>query len=155
MELQTKQTTAWSKAGVAIVCGLWLAVGCDMGMEQSSNRYEQLNIETTKLLDVLKQVSDEASAKEHQAELEEAGENIRDIQEKITAAAEKTAKKGGGGLGRITNNRQAKMFQQSGDSARRQVDRIREADAKAGAIVDKALEGVEFPQPELASPIGL
>jgi hypothetical protein len=39
------------------------------------------------------------------------------------------------------------MWEQTGDGARRQVDRVRENDAKAGAIVDKALEGVVFPQP--------
>jgi hypothetical protein len=91
-------------------------------------------------------VTDEASAKTHQAELEEAGENMRDVQKRIIEAEEKQAKKGKG-MGRITNYRQASIFQQAGDSARRQVERIREADAKAGVIVDTALQGVVFPEP--------
>jgi hypothetical protein len=47
----------------------------------------------------------------------------------------------------IANARQAGLFQQSGDASRRQVERIRAADAKAGAIVDKAVEGIVFPEP--------
>jgi hypothetical protein len=127
--------------------GMIMIAGCDMGMEKSSNRYEQLNIEGRKLLEILRQITDEASAKAHQSELEEVGENLRGIQERIVAAEEKRAKEGGGGMGRITNFRQAGMWEQTGDAARRQVDRVRENDAKAGAIVDKALEGVVFPQP--------
>ena len=124
-----------------------LIAGCDMGLEQSANRYEQLNIETKSLLEVLRNVTDEASAKAHREELEEAGEKIRGIQQRIVAAEEKKAKEGGGGMGRITNYRQAGLWEQTGDAARRQVERIREADAKAGAIVDQALEGVVFPEP--------
>jgi hypothetical protein len=126
-----------------------LMAGCDMGLKESSNRYEQLNIEGKKLLDVLKKITDEASAKASQAELEEHGESLRDIQERILASEEKKAKEGGGGMGRITNYRQAGLWEQTGDAARRQVERIREADAKAGAIVDKALEGVVFPEPAM------
>ena len=61
-----------------------------------------------------------------------------------------------GGMGRIANFRQASLFQQTGDSARRQVERIREADPKAGAIVDKAVDGIEFPAPppEVSLPSG-
>jgi hypothetical protein len=124
-----------------------IMAGCDMGMKQSANRYEQLNIEGKKLLEVLRKISDEASAKANQSDLEASGENLRDIQERIIAAQEKKAKEGGGGMGRITNFRQAGIWEQTGDAARRQVDRIREIDAKAGAIVDKALEGVVFPEP--------
>jgi len=134
-------------SAVFVVLGLSLLVGCDMGLEQSANRYEQLNIETKKLIDVLRQVTDEASATAHQDELEEAGETIRDIQARIVAAEEKKAKEGGGGMGRITNYRQADIFEQTGYSARRQIERIREGDAKAGAIVDTALEGIVWPEP--------
>jgi hypothetical protein len=129
------------------IAGIIILTGCDMGMKQSSNRYEQLNIEGKKLLEVLRKISDEASAKAHQAEVEASGENLRDIQGRITAAQEKKAKEGGGGMGRITNFRQAGLWEQTGDAARRQVEWIREKDAKAGAIVDKALEGVVFPEP--------
>jgi hypothetical protein len=129
------------------IAGMIILAGCDMGMKQSSNRYEQLNIEGKKLLEVLRKISDEASAKANQSDLEASGENLRDIQGRIIAAQEKRAKEGGGGMGRITNFRQAGLWEQTGDAARRQVEWIREKDAKAGAIVDKALEGVVFPEP--------
>lgn len=136
-----------------VVCGLLLLAGCDMGMEQSSNRYELLNIETKKLTDILEPITDEASAKARQAELEESGEKMRDIQKRIAEADEKKAKKGGGGMGNITNFRQASLFQQTGDAARRQVERIRAVDEKAGAIVDNALTGVRFPEPPPEMPV--
>lgn len=131
---------------IGATLGLMLAVGCDMGLEQSANRYEQLNIETKKLIGVLRQVTDEASAKAHQAEIEELGERIRDVQERIIAAEEKKVAEGGN-MGTFTNYRQASMFEQIGDNARRQLERIREADPKAGAIVDAALEGIVWPEP--------
>ena len=132
-----------------VIAGIILITGCDMGLKESSNRYEQLNIEGKKLLDVLKTITDEASANANQSALEESGDNLRDIQERILASEEKKAKEGGGGMGRITNHRQAGLWEQTGDAARRQVERIRKEDAKAGAIVDKALEGVEFPEPAM------
>ena len=135
------------RSHTAMVVGITLLTGCDMGLEQSSNRYEQLNMETRKLTEILRNVDDEASAKAHQAELEEVGGQMRDIQQRINAAAEKKAKVGGGGLGGVTNFRQASLWEQSGDAARRQLERIREADPKAGAIVDEVLEGVQFPEP--------
>jgi hypothetical protein len=131
------------------IAGIFLIAGCDMGLKESSNRYEQLNIEGKKLLDVLKKITDEASAKASQSALEEHGESLRDIQKRILASEEKKAKEGGGGMGRITNYRQAGLWEQTGDAARRQVERIREGDAKAGAVVDKALEGVVFPEPAI------
>jgi hypothetical protein len=129
------------------IMGMIIMAGCDMGMKQSANRYEQLNIEGKKLIDVLRKITDEASAKANQAELEASGENLRDIQARILAAQEKKAKEGGGGMGGVANFRQAGIWEQTGDSARRRVEAIREKDAKAGAIVDKALEGVVFPEP--------
>ena len=132
-----------------VIAGIILITGCDMGLKESSNRYEQLNIEGKKLLDVLKTITDEASANANQSALEESGDNLRDIQERILASEEKKAKEGGGGMGRITNHRQAGLWEQTGDAARRQVERIRKEDAKAGAIVDKALEGVVFPEPAM------
>lgn len=129
-------------AGFALMLSLFALTGCDMGMEQSSNRYEQLNIETRKLLEVLKQVTDEAAANEHLDELNEAGDKIRDIIKRI---ADADAKKKDGNMGMVTNFRQSQMWITTGDSARRQIGRIREADPKAGAIVDQALEGIEFP----------
>lgn len=132
-----------------VIAGIILITGCDMGLKESSNRYEQLNIEGKKLLDVLKTITDEASANANQSALEESGDNLRDIQERILASEEKKAKEGGGGMGRITNYRQAGLWEQTGDAARRQVERIRKEDAKAGAIVDKALEGVVFPEPAM------
>lgn len=131
------------------IAGIIFITGCDMGLKESSNRYEQLNIEGRKLLDILKKITDEASAKANQSALEESGDNLRDIQGRILASEEKKAKEGGGGMGRITNYRQAGLWEQTGDAARRQVERIRDEDAKAGAIVDKALEGVVFPEPAI------
>ena len=94
------------------------------------------------------EVTDEASAKANQVALEEAAGKVRDVQTKIREKEEAKAAKGsGGGMGMVTNARQAGLFQQTGDAARRQVERIREADPKAGAIVDKAVEGIEFPEP--------
>jgi hypothetical protein len=131
------------------IAGIIFITGCDMGLKESSNRYEQLNIEGKKLLDVLKKITDEATAKANQSALEESGDNLRDIQERILASEAKKAKEGSGGMGRITNYRQAGLWEQTGDAARRQVERIRDEDAKAGAIVDKALEGVVFPEPAM------
>ncbi|MEX0612868.1 MAG: hypothetical protein WD738_22650 [Pirellulales bacterium] len=150
MKLRTRSAAGWF--GAAVAYGLLALAGCDLGMEQSSNRYEQLNIETKKLTDILEQVTDEASAKAHQTEMQEAGDKMRDVQKRIADAEEKRAKNGGGGMGNITNFRQASLFQQTGDAARRQTERIRETDAKAGDIVDKALEGVELPPPPLEVP---
>jgi len=151
MKLRTGMAAGW--LGAAMACGLLALAGCDLGMEQSSNRYEQLNIETKKLTDILEQIENEASAKKHLAELEEAADKVRDVQKRIADAEEKRAKKvSGGGMGNITNFRQASLFQQTGDAARRQTERIREADAKAGDIVDKAMEGIELPPPPLEVP---
>jgi hypothetical protein len=147
MKLRTGLAAGW--LGAATACGLLALAGCDLGLEQSSNRYEQLNIETKKLTDVLEQIEDEATAKAHQAELEEAADSVREVQKRIADAEAKRAEKGGGGMGKITNFRQASLFQQTGDAARRQTERIRAADDKAADIVDKALEGVEFPPPPL------
>lgn len=143
-----RELVAAGRRLAVVICGLIVLAGCDMGLEDSSNRYEQLNLETKKLIEVLRQFSDEASANAHLAELEEVAGNVRVIQQRIRDAEEERAgKKKGGGMGRITNFRQAGLFQQTGDAARRQVERIREADAKVGAIVDKAVEGIEFPEP--------
>ena len=151
MKLRTVVAIVWLGLGVA--SGLLSATGCDMGLEQSSNRYEQLNMETKKLTEILEQIEDEASAKKHLAELEEAAEKVRDVQKRIAEAEEKRAKKGGGsGMGRITNFRQATLFEQTGDAARRQTERIRAADEKAGDIVDKAMEGIELPPPPMEAP---
>ena len=117
--------------------------GCDLALDEPANRYEQLNQETKKLLDVLKQITDENTANQHRAALEQAAAGVRQVQEGIIGVETDNQ---GGGMARITNHRQASMWMQVADSARRQTERIRETDAKAGAIVDKALEGVIFPK---------
>ena len=137
----------------AITLGLCGLAGCDMGLKDSANRYETLNLQTKDLLEVLKQISNEETANAHLSELQAAAEKVRETQKKINESAEKKAAKGGGGMGAVTNYRQADLFRQTGDSARRQVDKIREADAKAGAIVDEALKGIEFPETKQAPPI--
>jgi hypothetical protein len=151
MRLRTVVAVVWLGLGEA--GGLLSVTGCDMGLEQSSNRYEQLNMETKKLTEILEQIEDEASAKKQLAQLEEAAERVRDVQKRIADAEEKKAKKGGGsGMGRITNFRQASLFEQTGDAARRQTERIRAADEKAGDLVDKAMEGIELPPPPMEAP---
>ncbi len=131
-----------------VICGLIVLAGCDLGLSDTSNRYEQLNEETKALNAVLQKISDEASANANLAALEEAAGKVRDTQSRIREAEEARAeKKKGGGMGMITNARQASQFRYTGDAARRTVERIRQADAKAGAIVDKAVEGIEFPEP--------
>jgi len=137
-----------ARVTVGLISGLILLAGCDMGLDDPSNKYEQLNIETKALLEVLRKITDEESAKANLAALEESAGKVRDIQKRINeAAAARAEKKKGGGMGMVTNASQEKQFRYTGDSARRQVDRIREADSKAGAIVDKAVEGIEFPDP--------
>jgi hypothetical protein len=119
-----------------------VSAGCDLGLDQPANRYEQLNVETKKMLTVLRQVNDEESAVAQQATIEAIGENLRNIQKAIIKAE---SKDDGGGMARITNYSQATQWQQGGYSIYRQAERIREADDKAGMIVDKALEDVELP----------
>lgn len=131
-----------------IVCGLIVFAGCDLGLDDPSNRYEQLNIETKEIITVLRKINNEESANANLAELEVVAGKIRDTQTKIREAEEAKAEKGkGGGMGAFTNARQASLFQDSGDNARRLVEGIRAADPKAGAIVDKAVEGIEWPAP--------
>jgi len=138
--------------GAATACGMLALAGCDLGLEKSANRYEQLNIETKELNEILRQVNDEASAKAHQGEMEEAADEVRDVQERIAEVEAKRAERGGGGMGNVTNFRQASLFEQIGDATRRHKERIREADEKAGDIVDKALEGIELPPPPMDGP---
>jgi hypothetical protein len=84
------------------------------------------------------------------AELEVAADAMRDVQKRIADAEAKRAEKGSsGGMGNVTNFRQASLFQQTGDTVRRHMERIREADMKAGDIVDKAMEGIELPPPPM------
>ena len=150
MKRRTGLAAGWLSAATA--WSLLALAGCDLGLEQSSNRYETLNIETKKLTDILEQIDSEASATAHLAELEEAAGKMRDVQKRIADAEAKRAEKGGGGMGNITNFRQASLFQQTGDAARRQTERIRLVDEKAGVIVDKAMEGVDLPPPPLELP---
>ena len=128
-------------AFVLLATTVW--AGCDLGLDQPANRYERLNEEMKRLLAELKQVTDEATANEHLAAIGAAAAKVRDVQQGIVGAETDNDKKG---MARITNHRQATMWMQIADNARRQTERIREADAKAGAIVDKALEGVIFPE---------
>jgi hypothetical protein len=141
------------RLGAAAILAVFILTGCDMGMEQSSNRYEQLNIETKKLNEILEKVTDEASAKANQPALVQAADGVRDVQKRIADAEAKRAEKGGGGMGNITNFRQASLFEQTGDAARRHTERIRNADPKAGEIVDKAMEGIELPPPPMEAPV--
>jgi hypothetical protein len=131
-----------------LVCGVIVLAGCDLGLDDPSNRYEQLNIDTKELITVLRKISNEESANANLAELEEAAGKVRDTQTKIREAEEAKAEKGkGAGMGAFTNARQASLFQDSGDNARRLVEGIRNADPKAGVIVDNAVEGIEWPAP--------
>jgi hypothetical protein len=123
-------------AGLAIC---WLAAaGCDMGLEESSNRYEQLGKETKQLVDVLRQVTDEASAKERLPEIQALGDKIRKIEEGVFKAESDNPM----GMPKATNVRQAKLFFQVALGVPRNLERISEADPEAGEMVNKALEGI-------------
>jgi len=139
MAVRSRRAVIGRLAIAAVTTFAW--AGCDMGLDKPANRYEYLAQQTIKLLNVLRQVTDEASAKAHAAELEELAASIREIQAGITKSEKDT-----GGMLVATNFSQANRWRQTADNARRQAERIREKDAKAGAIVDKAIEGVIFPE---------
>jgi hypothetical protein len=123
-------------AGLA-VCWL-VATGCDLGLEESSNRYEQLGKATQELALILRQVTDEASAKEKQPEIQALGDKIRKAQEGIFTAESDNPM----GMAKATNVRQAQLFYQVAAGVVRNLERINEADPKAGAMVNEALKGI-------------
>jgi hypothetical protein len=131
-------TTAFGLLGVA---------GCDLpGKGESSNRYEDLNIQTKKLIDVLEKIQDENTAKQYETELIAAADAVREVQKRIADAAAKAAEKGGSGMGMVTNFRQASLFEQVGNAARREKERIEEIDIQASIIVNQAMDGIELPE---------
>lgn len=124
-------------AGMMVVIAASVVVGCEM--DKSANRFEQLNIETKKLVDILRQITDEASAKEHEAELTELADEIREIQKGIVDGLGKSKNKGGA---MIVNHRQASLYAQVAQNASNRIRQIRETDEKAADIVDKAVAGL-------------
>jgi hypothetical protein len=146
--MKVKFTWATASLYAAIACGLLLG-GCELpGKGESSNRFEELNLETKKLIDVLEKIMDLETAKANQVELQAAADKVRDVQRRIQEAAAQRAEKGsGGGMAMVTNFRQASLFEQVGDAARRQKERIEENCMHAGDIVVKAMDGIELPGP--------
>ena len=131
--------SAWPPRWLAGLAICWLtAVGCDLGFEESSNRYEQLGQETRQLVDILRQVTDEASAKERLPEIQSLGDKIRDIQKGIFDAESDNPM----GMPKATNVRQSQLFYQVAIGVPRNLERINEADPKAGEMVNEALKGI-------------
>ena len=128
-----------SRLAILLLAGV--VAGCDMGMDKSASRYEQLNIETKKLVDILRQITDEATAKAHEAELTETADTIREIQDGIRETAGKSKNPGGA---MIVNHRQASLYAQVAQNASNRIQQIRDTDEKASAIVDKAVAGITF-----------
>jgi hypothetical protein len=121
-----------------VVLCLLVVAGCDLGLEESSNRYQQMGQETSQLAKVLQQVTDEASAKQRLPEIQELGDKIREIQKGIMGAESNNPK----GMVAATNVRQMQLFFQVAAGVVRNMDRIRETDPKAGEMVDEALQGI-------------
>ena len=126
-------------AGVGL-CLLLLA-GCDLGIDDSPSRWEQLKDETGKLAKIVQQITDEASANAHLEEMNAVADKIREIQKGIADDQGNNETN----ISLITNNRQMKLWKLVAVGIPTAQDRIRESDPKAGEIVDKALEGIWFP----------
>jgi hypothetical protein len=123
-------------AGVAMC--LLAAGGCDLGLEESSNRYEQIGKETRQLAKILQQVTDEASAKQRLPEIQALGDKIRELQKKIIASEADNPM----GMPKATNVRQANLFYQVAMSVSRNLERINQADEKAGEMINDALQDI-------------
>jgi len=123
---------------VGVTLCLVIAAGCDLELEESSNRYEKMGQETSKLAKVLQQVIDEASAKQRLPEIQELGDKIREIQQGIIGAESNNSQ----GMVVATNVRQMQLFFQVAAGVVRNMDRIRQTDPKAGDMIDKALQGI-------------
>lgn len=127
-----------SWAGAVVTLGLLAAVGCDLQMDKSANRFEQMSEETKKLNKLLQQVTDEASAKAHIDEIKQLGDNLREIQADFLEDASGNKSN----LSLLTNHRQAGLFRQVALGVERNQQRIRETDEKAGEMIDEALAGI-------------
>jgi hypothetical protein len=123
-------------AGVALC--LLAAAGCDLGLEQSSNRYEQMGQEARKLNLLLQQVTDEASAKQRLPEIQALGDSIREIQGKIIDSEADNPM----GMPNVANVRQAKLFYQVAAGVPRHLERINETDPQAGQMIGEALKDI-------------
>jgi len=122
--------------GVAL--SLLVAVGCDLGLEESSNRYEQLTKETSQVSKLLQRVTDEESAQERLPEIQELGDRIRALQAKIIKSESDNPL----GMPKATNVRQSQLYFQVASGVSRHIERINESAQKAGEMINKALEGI-------------
>jgi hypothetical protein len=127
-----------SRGLVGLAICLLAVAGCDLGLDESSNRYEQLNQETKLLVEQLRQVTDAASAQQRLPEIQALGDKIRKAQEGIFTAESDNPM----GMAKATNVRQAQLFYQVAAGVVRNLERINEADPKAGAMVNEALKGI-------------
>jgi hypothetical protein len=117
---------------------LMVTAGCDLGLDESSNRYEKMGEVTAQLAKVLQQVTNEASARQHLPEIQKLGDQLREIQKGILGAESDNPL----GMPKATNVRQAKLFNQVATGVVHSLERIRQADSKAGELVDQALQGI-------------
>jgi hypothetical protein len=134
------ETGHWSWAAAVVTLGLLATVGCDLQMDKSANRFEQMGEETKKLNKLLQQVTDEASAKAHIEEIKQLGDNLRKIQGDFLEDASNNKTN----YSVITNHRQAGLFRQVALGVERNQERIREADEKAGEMIDEALKDIHW-----------
>jgi hypothetical protein len=133
--LQRVRPSLWL-AGAAM-CLLALG-GCDLGLDESSNRYEQIGKESVQLAKILQQVTDENSAKQRLPEIQELGDKIRELQKRILESESHNPM----GMPKATNVRQAKLFSQIAGNVSRNIERINQADAKAGELINEALKDI-------------
>jgi hypothetical protein len=129
-----------SRGLVGLAICLLAVAGCDLGLDESSNRYEQLNEQTKLLVEQLRQVSDAASAQQRLPEIQALGDKIRKIQEGVFQAEKDNQM----GVAKATNVRQMQLFFQVSAGVVRHLDRINQADPKAAEPIDKALEGITW-----------
>jgi hypothetical protein len=123
-----------------VVLCLLVTAGCDLGLEESSNRYQQMGQETSQLAKVLQQVTDEASAKQRLPEIQELGDKIRTIQKGIIDAESDNPL----GMPKATNVRQSQLFFQVAAGVSRNIERINQTDDKAGQMINEALKDISW-----------
>lgn len=112
--------------------------GCDAWLKQNVNRVDLLNESTKKLLDAIKPVKDEATAKQQLPEIKAAADEIRAMWAKIHESQEKSESN----ISKVTQHADMKQNQQLLYSLNRKLEYLQSADEKAYEIVKKAVEGV-------------
>lgn len=125
---------------VGVALCLLVVAGCDLGLEESSNPYENITKETGQLAKILQQVTDEASARDRLPEIQELGDKIRTIQKGIIDAESDNPL----GMPKATNVRQSQLFFQVAAGVSRNIERINQTDEKAGQMINEALKDISW-----------